>query len=131
MLVVLFVVIFSKANFKFMNRELLWHGYAVSCKGLIVECEFLLLSILMKFYEIIVLSPIHSFMWCYLLTAGQQSWLSIKSGFLHLSHILLMIFCWSTPLISSIHILLGLPRCLLPSTFPSSNNVCKELLRIM
>jgi len=35
------------------------------------------------------------------------------------------------PLISSIHILLGLPRCLLPSTFPSSNNVCKELLRIM
>ena len=35
------------------------------------------------------------------------------------------------PLISSIHILLGLPRCLLPCTFPSSNNFCKELLRIM
>ena len=40
---------------------------------------------------------IHSFMWCYLLTAGQQSWLSIRSGLVHLSRILPMFFCWSTP----------------------------------
>ena len=35
------------------------------------------------------------------------------------------------PLISSIHILLDLPRSLLASTFPSSNNFYNEFLRVI
>jgi len=90
----------------------------VKCKlGIRLEISFEFCLSLLAF---------HSFMWCYQLAAGQQSVRSCAS-LTHSAYDLWLVH----PLISSIHILLGLPRCLLPSTFPSSNNVCKELLRIM
>jgi len=78
----------------------------VKCKlGIRLEISFEFCLSLLAF---------HSFMWCYQLAAGQQSVRSCAS-LTHSAYDLWLVH----PLISSIHILLGLPRCLLPSTFPA------------
>ena len=64
-------------------------------------------------YSFIHSSALHKFQSC--------------ARFTHSAYDLLLVH----PLMSSIHILLGLRLCPLPSTFSSSNNFCTEFLRVM